>query len=91
MDELQAAILSAKLPYLNGWNARRREIAARYSKGLRHKRDSTTAGFAEVITSPTYMSLYAKIATIYARIWRLLVLGPRFIFRCQTTGRRCSR
>ena len=38
VDELQAAILSAKLPYLNGWNARRREIAARYSKGLRHKR-----------------------------------------------------
>jgi dTDP-3-amino-2,3,6-trideoxy-4-keto-D-glucose/dTDP-3-amino-3,4,6-trideoxy-alpha-D-glucose/dTDP-2,6-dideoxy-D-kanosamine transaminase len=38
VDELQAAILTAKLPYLNGWNARRREIAARYSKGLRHNR-----------------------------------------------------
>ena len=38
VDELQAAILSAKLPHLSGWNARRREIAARYSKGLRHKR-----------------------------------------------------
>ena len=30
MDALQAAVLSAKLPRLDGWNARRRAIAARY-------------------------------------------------------------
>ena len=30
MDEIQAAILRAKLPYLEGWNARRLEIARRY-------------------------------------------------------------
>ncbi len=30
MDELQAALLRAKLPHLNAWNARRREIAHRY-------------------------------------------------------------
>ena len=30
LDELQAAILKAKLPYLDAWNLRRREIAMRY-------------------------------------------------------------
>ena len=31
LDELQAAILTAKLLYLDGWNQRRREIANRYN------------------------------------------------------------
>lgn len=34
LDTLQAAILSAKLPYLEGWHARRRAIAARYDERL---------------------------------------------------------
>jgi dTDP-4-amino-4,6-dideoxygalactose transaminase len=34
LDELQGAILRVKLKHLDAWNARRREIAAGYSKGL---------------------------------------------------------
>lgn len=34
LDELQAAFLSVKLPYLDGWNAHRREIASFYSEQL---------------------------------------------------------
>jgi dTDP-4-amino-4,6-dideoxygalactose transaminase len=35
LDALQAAALAAKLPHLDAWNARRREVAGRYSDGLR--------------------------------------------------------
>jgi len=34
LDELQAAILSVKLPYLDGWNQRRWEIARRYHEAF---------------------------------------------------------
>lgn len=35
LDALQAAILRVKLPRLEGWNARRRAIAAQFSQGIK--------------------------------------------------------
>lgn len=34
LDALQAALLSVKLPYLDGWNERRREIAKQYDERI---------------------------------------------------------
>ena len=34
MDGFQGAVLDVKLPYLDGWNERRRQIAARYIRNL---------------------------------------------------------
>lgn len=36
LDELQAAILRVKLPHLESWNARRAEIARRYSEAFKN-------------------------------------------------------
>jgi dTDP-4-amino-4,6-dideoxygalactose transaminase len=38
LDELQAAILSVRLPWLEGFNARRKEIAAKYFGAIKNSR-----------------------------------------------------
>lgn len=49
LDALQAAALSAKLPALDGWNARRRAIAARYDGALRARGLTNEPGAALVL------------------------------------------
>ena len=36
LDEMQAALLSVKLPLLDGWNEKRRQIAKRYAENIKH-------------------------------------------------------
>jgi dTDP-4-amino-4,6-dideoxygalactose transaminase len=69
LDEIQAAVLSTKLPYLDGWNQRRREIAGRYSREIVHPdvhcppvRDGEFVAHLYVVTSARRDALKAHLA-----------------------------
>ena len=55
LDELQAALLCAMLPHLDGWNARRRAIARRYADGIRHPQLRLPANIGEDCVAHLYV------------------------------------
>jgi len=55
LDEIQAAILRAKLPLLDGWNERRRAIATRYSQEIINPRVICPPVYGEEFVAHLYV------------------------------------
>jgi dTDP-4-amino-4,6-dideoxygalactose transaminase len=55
LDELQARLMLAMLPHLEGWNARRREVANAYSARIRNEAIEVTAPAGEDFVAHLYV------------------------------------
>ena len=73
LDEMQAAILRARLPLLPGWTSRRRELARRYRKALEN---------APVVVPPE------RDAGHVYHLFPILTHGPRRVPGAPAAGRR---
>lgn len=73
LDGLQAAILAAKLPYLDGWNAGRRQRAARYAELLADTPVVTPTHLAE--TEPVYHCYVVRVPEREATLNQMQAAG----------------
>lgn len=68
LDEIQAAVLRAKLPLLDGWNERRRDIARRLSGGIRNPKVRCPRHFGEDYVAHLYVVRTADRASLQAHL-----------------------
>jgi dTDP-4-amino-4,6-dideoxygalactose transaminase len=68
LDEMQAAVLRAKLPMLDGWNERRRDIARRFSGGIRQPKLRCPRHFGEDCVAHLYVVRTAERQSLQAHL-----------------------